>query len=1004
MFAMPPPPYISNPLLYSKCSSLSVEGGGQTSSLFNISDQSFLKSLKNLSCSVLLLIVVIGNLRHIKHKSITEFERTSGVLPGPSNKMDNGATDDVPSQYKEKKWGKTEDGEYIIDGFTFRGKKPFAKVVVGLRELFKKGIEREIDEYEDISKVKALDVREKGNGLEMDIEITEKDGRGVAVLKLYGPNSRKENVVMVTKCKQSDSKFVTILAEKFIKPWMKKKLNNEPMDISKLKKSVSAKGKRIAVYTCPYCDVTSHSSPGLKGHITKKHTEFKKNKEKTVHNKIHTLKETVSKNEVLDVVDFLLSEVIEISDDEDSHVKAKSLEESCNVPEVNKGKKYINKCDRCEFRVEDTKKYAVLQNLSKHKKSNCENRGNCEQCDFKSKDRLQLKRHMRDEHEQSTASTSPPPKRKRKTPVKGVDSVEDMEIEEEDLKDLSFKLEEMDIDEDDKSLEELLVERSDMMDKKIVEKEKRLEETDKTFERKKHEIEERKRIEITRKTKLNEKEKKKQKQSSKKMKRKSKSISKNIEQVLKKTKYSVSNIRDIPENCRHLFKIGDVMYLVPGDGSCGPSCASAHLFKDEVFGPKLRRKMNYFQATHWNNRYQYLTQCSQNHPFVRQLKGKKVRFTDPEELIEFLKHSEEAAYMWTDSEDLAIIADMYQMKIKVVTTKGETDKSPTVNWIHPDPELKEFAELKDIEIDDLVLLHQNDTHFNLIVSKESDLAMYGSLSYRFNVGPIMEDLNKPEEDVEKDSNDDIENASEESTLVNIKKQLKECQKVKQMIESEYYKCQKELNSKTEECEKLKIEVKDLKQIIELEEKTGEKSETEKEAEAETNDNENPWIIKDKSKTAGNRNKRAAYDNREPTVSSDEQFNCNDCDFQGTTGMQLKKHFMLKHTVKSDGPIKCRVCGEGFDVKWKLMNHRKDQHMASVGHCRNYNERKCYYSATMCWWKHEDNQTGSGDNINCYVCNESFGTKMELMIHRKKEHGSIVRQCSEFIQNNCRFQE
>ena len=113
-------------------------------------------------------------------------ERTGGVLPGPSNKMDNGATDDVPSQYKEKKWGKTEDGEYIIDGFTFRGKKPFAKVVVGLRELFKKGIEREIDEYEDISKVKALDVREKGNGLEMDIEITEKDGRGVAILKLYG--------------------------------------------------------------------------------------------------------------------------------------------------------------------------------------------------------------------------------------------------------------------------------------------------------------------------------------------------------------------------------------------------------------------------------------------------------------------------------------------------------------------------------------------------------------------------------------------------------------------------------------------------------------------------------------------------------------------------------------------------------------------------------------------------------------------------------------------------
>ena len=132
--------------------------------------------------------------------------------------MDNGATDEVPSQYKEKKWGKTEDGEYIVDGFTFRGKRSFAKVVEGLNKFFKKGIEHDIVGYEEINKVKALDVKEKGNGLEIDVEITEKNGRGVAVLKLYGPNTRKENVVMVTKSKQSDSKYVTILANGFIKP------------------------------------------------------------------------------------------------------------------------------------------------------------------------------------------------------------------------------------------------------------------------------------------------------------------------------------------------------------------------------------------------------------------------------------------------------------------------------------------------------------------------------------------------------------------------------------------------------------------------------------------------------------------------------------------------------------------------------------------------------------------------------------------------------------------
>ena len=151
------------------------------------------------------------------------------------------------------------------------------------------------------------------------------------------------------------------------------------------------------------------------------------------------------------------------------------------------------------------------------------------------------------------------------------------------------------------------------------------------------------------------KEVKRDKQKSKNEKRKSKSRKGLKVQSIKKAKYSVPNIRDIPENCLHLFNIGDVLYVVPGDGSCGPSCAAAHLFKDEVFGPKLRRKMNLFQATHWYKRYQYLTQCSEKHPFMRQLKGKTVSFTNPEELIEFLKHSEEAAYMWTDSEDLSIL-------------------------------------------------------------------------------------------------------------------------------------------------------------------------------------------------------------------------------------------------------------------------------------------------------------------------------------------------------------
>ena len=102
--------------------------------------------------------------------------------------------------------------------------------------------------------------------------------------------------------------------------------------------------------------------------------------------------------------------------------------------------------------------------------------------------------------------------------------------------------------------------------------------------------------------------------------------------------------------------------------------------------------------------------------------------------------------MWSDSEDLAIIADMFQLKIKVITSKGEDDQKPTENWIFPDKEMKQFAELKDVELKNMILFHKNDSHFDLIIDKNDDLATMGSLSHRFNVGPMLEGNEAIEED------------------------------------------------------------------------------------------------------------------------------------------------------------------------------------------------------------------------------------------------------------------
>ena len=60
-----------------------------------------------------------------------------------------------------------------------------------------------------------------------------------------------------------------------------------------------------------------------------------------------------------------------------------------------------------------------------------------------------------------------------------------------------------------------------------------------------------------------------------------------------------------------------------------------------------------------------------------------------------------------------------------------------------------------------------------------------------------------------------ENDVEASEVEKLKTELEMCKKGKAFIENEYRKCEKELRMKTEEAEKFKIEIKDLRTIVKL---------------------------------------------------------------------------------------------------------------------------------------------------------------------------------------------
>jgi hypothetical protein len=144
---------------------------------------------------VLLLSVETDKLRHTKRK------RTSGVLPGLfPNKNTQSVVFVMSSMYKEKIWVKKEGGEDVTDGYIYRGKKAFDKALGGLKGTLKKGFQRSLNGVD----FRVLDTRIKGVELEIEVEIIENKNKGVAVLKLYGPNKKKENVLTVSRCKGND--------------------------------------------------------------------------------------------------------------------------------------------------------------------------------------------------------------------------------------------------------------------------------------------------------------------------------------------------------------------------------------------------------------------------------------------------------------------------------------------------------------------------------------------------------------------------------------------------------------------------------------------------------------------------------------------------------------------------------------------------------------------------------------------------------------------------------
>ena len=405
---------------------------------------------------------------------------------------------------------------------------------------------------------KILDNNKFGGATQIEINVSDNEGRGSAIVDFWGPNKKKECTVLIKKSMDSDI-FVKIIAKKIIQPI-------------------------------------------LDGIISGK----------TYESLLNTSEEKIKSENIITT----------------------------------------NKCKTCE-KVFKSEKYLKVHIIRIH----TETKKNCDFCDYTDNNRIQLRKHMRSNHTESTE-----PSVQEET----INDLVDTTLEDEKM-DTSKPFYEMKEDEEHHKAESL----GDLRDQNIRMKQKQIEEEELKLTITKDEDKEApKKRKSSKKKKINKKRQKKSKE--------------NVENIILPEKF-----RKIPDNIINLVKPGDIILNANPNGACGPNAAAAHIFEDQNEGPELRKAMNDHITKYWSH---YQTKI--DFPYEREVgnTGDKVYFKASKYLLDFLSNDERATYLWSDYEELHAISNLYQIKIKVISL-ASPDSIPVVNMIGPEPELAPFANL-----------------------------------------------------------------------------------------------------------------------------------------------------------------------------------------------------------------------------------------------------------------------------------------------------------------------
>ena len=150
---------------------------------------------------------------------------------------------------------------------------------------------------------------------------------------------------------------------------------------------------------------------------------------------------------------------------------------------------------------------------------------------------------------------------------------------------------------------------------------------------------------------------------------------------------------------------------------------------------------------------------------------------------------------------------------------------------------------------------------------------------------------------------------------------------------------------------------------------------------------------------------------------EDEYNCNDCDYQGNTQESLQKHIRFTHTMEK---YKCSDCDyQGTEGK-DLYAHKKTEHIQVQCNICQYlccgekelnkhinlkhleQNNKCEHNCNEVdeSRKHLNPPHVTERGFRCRHCEKEFTLKSNLMSHRKSEHPNTVAPCRNYLEGHC----